>query len=181
MPHFGAAIRFFSVRFCAALYCFNFAWISTAYVRPLSHLSVQGFVTFAFFTLRGHLFLTLHFHLFFFINTCAFSYYLSLLLPDEACGRYIVNSTACCSLNYVNTFRPRWMLELLLCCALRCCHSRLFCTFRCCVLLLQLFLHFYRLSSSAFSSFSTGFCHFRIFHTSLSPFCHTSLSPFFPH
>ena len=32
-----------------------------------------------------------------FINSCAFSYYLSFLLPDEACGRKVVNSTVCCS------------------------------------------------------------------------------------
>ena len=34
---------------------------------------------------------------FVFINSCAFSYYLSFLLPDEACGWNVVNSTVCCS------------------------------------------------------------------------------------
>ena len=41
---------------------------------------------------------------FFFISSCAFLYYLSFLLPDEVCGRNVVNSTVCwcsvyCSLN----------------------------------------------------------------------------------
>ena len=44
-------------------------------------------------------------HLFFFINSCAFSFCLSFLLPDETSGRNVVNSsvcfsTVCCSLNY---------------------------------------------------------------------------------
>ena len=125
------------------------------------------FVTFVFFTLRCHLFL--------FIKSCALHYYLSFLLPDEACGRNVVNSTVCCSLNYVNTFRPRWMPELLLCCALRCSHCRLFCALRSCLMLFQICL----LRSSSFSPFFTGFCHFRNFYTSLSPIFHTSLSPFF--
>ena len=34
---------------------------------------------------------------FFFINSCALSYCLSLFLPDEASGRKAVNSTVCCS------------------------------------------------------------------------------------
>ena len=34
---------------------------------------------------------------FFFINSCAFSFCLSFLLPDEASGRNVVNSTVCCS------------------------------------------------------------------------------------
>ena len=42
--------------------------------------------------------------LFFFINSCDFAYYLSFLLPDEASGRNVVNSTVfcstVCSLNY---------------------------------------------------------------------------------
>ena len=61
------------------------------------------------------------------------------------------------------------MPELLLCCALRCSHSRLFCALRCCLLLLELCLPFNHLRSSAFSPFSTGFCQFCIFNTSLSP------------
>ena len=71
------------------------------------------------------------------------------------------------------------MPELLLCCAFPCSHSRLFCALRCCLLLLQLCLLFNHLRSSAFSPFSTGFCHFCIFHTSRSPIFHTSLSAFF--
>ena len=44
---------------------------------------------------------------FFFMNSCAFSYYLSFLLPDEPSGRDVVNSpagcpTECCSLIYVD-------------------------------------------------------------------------------
>ena len=34
---------------------------------------------------------------FFFINSCAFSHYLSFLITDEGSGRYVVNSTVCCS------------------------------------------------------------------------------------
>ena len=73
------------------------------------------------------------------------------------------------------------MPELLLCCALRWSHSRLFFALPCCLLLLQLCLLVNHLRSYAFSPFSTGFCEFRIFHTSLSPIFHTSLSPFFLH
>ena len=50
---------------------------------------------------------------------------------------------------------------------------------RCCLLLLQLCLLFNHLRSSAFSPFSSGFCHICNFHTSLSPIFHTSLSPYF--
>ena len=86
----------FSELFGAASCCCNFAFCSTTYVRPLCHLSLLAFVTFVFFTFRCHLF--------FFINSCAFSYCLSLVLPDEAYGRNVVNSTVCsstvfCSLN----------------------------------------------------------------------------------
>ena len=70
------------------------------------------------------------------------------------------------------------MPELHLCCALLCSHSRVFCALPCCLLLLQLCLLLNHLRSSAFSPFSTGFCHFRNFHTSLSPIFHTSRSPF---
>ena len=70
------------------------------------------------------------------------------------------------------------MLELLLCCALLCSHCPLFCALPCCLLLLQLCLLLKHLRSFAFSPFFTGFCHFRIFHTSLSAIFHTSLSPF---
>ena len=51
----------------------------------------------------------------------------------------------------------------------------------CCLLLLEVCLRFHHLRSSAFSPFSSGFCHFRNFHTSLSHIYHTSLSPFFLH
>ena len=57
--------------------------------------------------------------------------------------------------------------KVLLCCTLRYSHSRLFCALRCCLLLLQFCLLFNHLRSSAFSPFSTWFCHFRNFHTSL--------------
>ena len=49
--HFRAAILVSSSRFGAAFYCFNFAFCSTTYVRPLSHLSLLGFVPYVFFTL----------------------------------------------------------------------------------------------------------------------------------
>ena len=188
VAHFGAAVLVFSACFGVAFFCFNFAFCSTTYVRPLSHLSLLGFVTFVFFTCRCHLFFILRCQLFPFINLCAFSYYLSFLLPDAASGRSAVNCTVCCStlvllfkLLYASTFRPTSMPELLLCCALRCSHSRPFCALRCCFLLLQLCLLFDYLCSSDFSPFSTVFCHFCIFHTSLSPIFHTSLSHIFLH
>ena len=120
------------------------------------------FVTFVFFILRCHLL--------FFITSCAFSYYLSLFLLDEASGRKVVNSTACCStvfcsLTYVNTFHPRLIAELLLCFALRCSHSRLFCALGWSLLRLQLCVRFHHLRSSAFPPFATGFFHFRTIHT----------------
>ena len=103
--HFGAAILVFSARVIAASCCCNFAFWSTTYVRPLSHLSLLAFFTFVFFTLRCHLFFIHRFHLFSFRNSCAFSYCICFLLPDEASGRNIVNCTVCCftvccSLNY---------------------------------------------------------------------------------
>ena len=73
------------------------------------------------------------------------------------------------------TFLP----ELLHFGALRCSQSRVFCALRCCPLLLRFCLPFNHLGSSAFSPFSTGFCLFRFFLTSLSLIFHTSLSPFF--
>ena len=54
VAHFGATILPFSARFVAASYCCNFAFCSSTYVRPLSHLSLLGFGTFVFFTLRCH-------------------------------------------------------------------------------------------------------------------------------
>ena len=71
------------------------------------------------------------------------------------------------------------MPELLLCCALRCSHCCLFCALRCCLLLRQLCFLLKHLCSSAFAPFFSGFCNFRIFHTSLSAIFHSSLSPFF--
>ena len=97
VAHFGAAIHVFSARLGAASWCCNFAFCSTTYVRPLSHLSLLAFVTFVFFTLRCYLFFLLRCQLYIFINSCAFSYCLSFLLPDEASGRNVVRSTVCCS------------------------------------------------------------------------------------
>ena len=71
------------------------------------------------------------------------------------------------------------MPELLLCCALVCSHCRLSCALHCCLLLLQLCLLLNALRSFAFSANFHGFCHFRIFHTSLSAIFHSSLSPFY--
>ena len=62
-----------------------------------SPFSTGFFVTFVFSTLPCPLFFILRCHLFIFINSCAFSYYLSFLLPCEASGRNVVNSTVCCS------------------------------------------------------------------------------------
>ena len=114
VAHFCAAISDFSSRVGAAFYCSNFAhaFCSTTYGRAVSQLSLLGFVTFVFFTLRCHLFFLLRCHLFFFINSCSFSCYLPFLLPIETSGRNAVNSTACCCTDcrsriYVNTFRPR--------------------------------------------------------------------------
>ena len=95
VAHVGAAVLIFSARFGAA--CFTFVFCSTSYVRILSHLSLLGFVSFVFFTLRCHLFFILRCQLLFVMNSCAFLYYLSFLIPDEASGRNDVNTTACCS------------------------------------------------------------------------------------
>ena len=81
---FGAAILVFSARFGAASCCCNFAFCSTTYVRPLSHLSLLALVTFVFFTLRCHLFFIFRCHLFFFMNPSAFSHSLSFLLHDKS-------------------------------------------------------------------------------------------------
>ena len=59
---FGAAVLVFSARFGAVSCCCNFAFCSTTYVRPLSHLSLLAFVTFVFLTLRSHLFFILRCH-----------------------------------------------------------------------------------------------------------------------
>ena len=93
---FCAAIVVFSARFGATFCCFKFYFCWRTYVRPLSHLSLLGFVTFVFFTLCCQLFFILPCHLFFFINPSVLSYYLSFLLPDEACERSVLNSNVCC-------------------------------------------------------------------------------------
>ena len=73
VEHFSAAILVFSARFAAAFCCFDFAFCSTTSVRPRSHLSLLGFVTFVYFTLRFH---------FFFIHRCnPFSSYTHALTP----------------------------------------------------------------------------------------------------
>ena len=69
VAHFGGTILVFSARVGAVFCCCNFAFFSTPYVRPLSHLSLLGFV---FFALRCHLFFILRSHPFFFINSCSF-------------------------------------------------------------------------------------------------------------
>ena len=79
VAHFGAAILVFYASFGAACWCCNFAFCSSTYVRPLSHLSLMAFVTFLFFTLRCHPLFVLRCHLFF-INSCAFPYCLSFLI-----------------------------------------------------------------------------------------------------
>ena len=66
------------VRFLAFLY-----WLLS--LLYFSHFAVTYFAYFAV-------------TFFFFINSCAFSYCLSFLLPDEASGRNVVNWTFCCSI-----------------------------------------------------------------------------------
>ena len=93
-----------------------------------------------------------------------------MLFLDEACGRNIVNSTACCSLNYMNTFRPKWMLELLRCSALRCSHCGLFCSSAFSHFPTDFFSHFVFILFSyfaltLFSSKAHSLCH-TIFHCS---------------
>ena len=65
VAHFCAAILVFFASFGAASCCCNFAFCSTTYVRPLSHLSLLAFVTYVFFTLRCHLFFIFRCQLFF--------------------------------------------------------------------------------------------------------------------
>ena len=94
VSRFGGAILFF---FCALQCCLLLLQLCLQFnhVRPLAFSPFL--LVFVFFTLRCHLFFILRCHLFFFINSCAFSYCLSFLLPEEACGRNVVNSTVCCS------------------------------------------------------------------------------------
>ena len=176
--------RFFSARFFAASCCCHLAFCSTTYVRPLSHLSLLPFVTFVFFTLRSYLLSILRSLLFFFINSCAFSYCLWFVLPDEASGRNVVNSTFCCST---------------VCCSLKYYTSILFVLHKCwnffsVALFGAAILGFSARFGSATCGCNFAFCsptyvrplsHLSLlafvtfFHTSLSPIFHTSLSPFF--
>ena len=143
------------------------------------------FLTFLYWLLSllyfSHFALTFFFilrcHIFFFINSCAFPYCLSSLLPDEASGRNVVNSTVCCStvccsLSYYTSMYfvlnkcPNFFSVAHFGAAI----LVFFCPLLCCLLLLPPCLLFNHLRSSAFSPFSTAFCHFCIIHTSLSPF-----------
>ena len=57
-----------------------------------------------FFTLRCQLFSSFAVTFFSLINSCAFSYYLSFLLPDEARGRNVVKSSVCCPSFFCSSF-----------------------------------------------------------------------------
>ena len=95
--------RLFCALLCCLLLlqlCLLFDHLRSTAFSPFS----TGFCNFCIF----HASLSPIFHTslspFFFINSCAFSYSLSSLLPDETSGRQAVNSTvccctACCSLN----------------------------------------------------------------------------------
>ena len=103
---------FCALRFCLLLLqlCLLVNHIRSSAFSPFS---TGFFVTFVFFTLQCHLFFILRCHLFFFISSCAFSYYLSFLLPDEACGRNVVNSTVCCSTVCCSLNYYTWILFVL--------------------------------------------------------------------
>ena len=162
--------------------CLLLKYLRSSTISPF----FTGFCHFLFF----HKSLSAIFHTwlspFFFINSCAFSHYLSFLITDEASGRYVVNSTVCCSsvrccLDYYTSIlfvlhKCRKFFSVAHFGAAIVVVSG---ALRCCLLLLQLCLLLKHLHSSAFSHFFTGFCHFRIFHTLLSAIFHTSLSPFF--
>ena len=147
--------------------CCKFAFCSTTHGRPLSHLSLLAFVTSECFTFRCHLYFILRCHLFFFINVSAFSYCLSLLLPNKVSRRNVVNSIVCfftgfCSLKYYNSIlfvlhKCRNFLSVAKFGAAILVFSARFVA---ALLLLQVCLLFNHLRSSAFSPFSTGFCHF---------------------
>ena len=124
---------------------------------------------------------------FFFMNSRAFLYYLSFLLPDEACGRSVVKSSVCCfsgcfSLIYYTILSVLHKCRKFFSVAHFCAAIFVF-SARCgsFLLLLQLCLHLKQLRSSAFSPFFTGFCHFRIFRTPLSAIFHITLSLFILH
>ena len=136
---------------------------------PVQPPRFVGFLTFLYWVLSlsffSHFVVTYFSYIavtfFFFINSWVFSCHLSFLLLDEACGRNVFNSTACCStvccsLNYLNSFRNVWIPELLLCCVFRVSHTRLFCALRCCLLLLKLRVLFNHLRSSALSPAGTS-------------------------
>ena len=186
VAHFGPAIVVFSARFGAAFCCFNFAFCWSTHVRPLSHFTLLGFVTFIFFTLRCQLFFIFRCQLFLFIIRCDFSYYLSFLLPDEACCQNVVNSTVCfssvsCSLNYYtsihfvlhkcrNFFTVAHFGAAIVVFSVRfgaafCCFNFAFCWGS----YVRPLSHIYLL----------GFVPLAFVHTSLSAIFHTSLSPFF--
>ena len=91
-------------RFCALRCCLGLKHLRSSALSPF----FTGFCHFRnFHTSRLAIFYT-SLSLFLFINSCAFSYFLSFLFPDEACGRNVVNSTVCFSsvcfsLNYYTT------------------------------------------------------------------------------
>ena len=66
------------------------------FLRCLTFLYWVLSLFFNFHTSLSPIFLT-SYSPFLFINSCASSYCLSYLLPDEASGRNVVNSTVCCS------------------------------------------------------------------------------------
>ena len=150
------------------------------YVRPLSHLSVLafvGFVDFAFLTLRCYLFFIFRCHIFLFINSCTFSYYHSSYLMKP------LGETLFCILPY-RSFFVLW--KCLSYCLLEMSKNRRS-TLGCCHFHLSLLRRssaepgrLLQLTTSMFVRFLTftGFCHFRISHTSLLPIFHTSLSHF---
>ena len=76
---------------CFSLSCLSFSNSCCIFCYVWSSSS-----SIVFFTLRCLQFFIFPCHLFFFINPCVFSYYISFLLPDEAFWRNVVNSTVCC-------------------------------------------------------------------------------------
>ena len=88
----------------AAVICLLINHLPSSAFSPFS----TGFCRFCnFHTSRSPIFHT-SLSPFFFINSCAFSYCLSFLLPDESSVRNVVHSTVCCStvccsLNYYSS------------------------------------------------------------------------------
>ena len=179
VAHFGAAIVSLSARLGAA-----FGW--STYVCPLSHLSFLCFVTFVFFTLRCQLFFIFRCHLFLFINSCAFSNYLSFLLPDEARWRNVVNSTVrCCSVCLSLNYYTSILFVLHKCrnffsvahfgASIVVFSARFGAAFRCFNFAFCWSTYARLLAHLSF----TGFCHFRIFQTAISAILLFPLSHFF--